>query len=183
MNYPSKAKVFIWWCWSLVNHSHSVPDDQTPQASLRLSNFFLKFHKPGLHCLHHSYFQADIQQSTKLWVLNSFSSPKFQSPLTMTRSIIGISPLPGTNCILRVSINVIKLHDQKQLGEEFISAYIYILQAITEGSQGRNSNRAGMWRQQLMQRTQRSHVAHDLLSLLSYIFPRPPTRCARPSPH
>ena len=49
---------------------------------------------------------------------------------------------------------------------------IYISLFIAEGSQDRNSNRAGTWRQELMQRPWRIAVywvaSHGLLSLLSY---------------
>jgi hypothetical protein len=42
---------------------------------------------------------------------------------------------------------------KKEVGEERVySAYTSILLFITEGSQGRNSNRAGSWRQKRMQR-------------------------------
>ena len=46
-----------------------------------------------------------------------------------------------------------KHHDPKQLGEERVClAYASTPQFIIEGSQGRNSSRAGTWRQELMQR-------------------------------
>jgi hypothetical protein len=56
--------------------------------------------------------------------------------------------------LVRVSIAVIKHHDQKkQLGEERVYfPDASTIQSITERSQGRNSNRAGTWRQELMQR-------------------------------
>ena len=42
---------------------------------------------------------------------------------------------------------------KKQVGEERVYlAYTSALLFITEGSQDRNSNRAGTWRQELMQR-------------------------------
>jgi hypothetical protein len=42
---------------------------------------------------------------------------------------------------------------EKQVGEERVnSAYTSILLFIIEGSQDRNSNRAGTWRQELMKR-------------------------------
>jgi hypothetical protein len=42
-------------------------------------------------------------------------------------------------------------HDQKHLGEERISlVYISTPLSITEGSQDRNSNRTGTWRQELV---------------------------------
>ena len=68
---------------------------------------------------------------------------------------------------------MIKHHEQKQLGEE----RVYLVSTsrslfIIRNHQDRNSNRAGTWRQELMQRPWRdtaywlSH--HSLLSLLSY---------------
>jgi hypothetical protein len=43
---------------------------------------------------------------------------------------------------------------KKQVGEERIYlAYTSMLLFIIEGSQDRNSNRAGSWRQELMQRS------------------------------
>ena len=44
-------------------------------------------------------------------------------------------------------------HDQKQTVEERVDlVYISISLIITEGSQGRNSHRAGTWRQELIQK-------------------------------
>ena len=54
---------------------------------------------------------------------------------------------------VRVTITVMKPHDQKQLREERVSsASTSPSLFITEGSQGRNPNTAGTWRQELMQR-------------------------------
>jgi hypothetical protein len=66
-----------------------------------------------------------------------------------------------------------KHHDQKQVGEErFYLAWTSTLLSIFVESQDRNSNRAGIWRQELMQKPQRSAVywlaPQGLLSLLSY---------------
>jgi hypothetical protein len=48
---------------------------------------------------------------------------------------------------------VTKHHDKKQVGEERVClAYTSILLFIIEGSWDRNSNRAGTWRPELMQR-------------------------------
>ena len=60
---------------------------------------------------------------------------------------------------------------KKQVGEESVySAYTSILVFITKGSLDRHSNRAGTWRQELMQRPWRRAaywlVLHGLLSLL-----------------
>jgi hypothetical protein len=52
------------------------------------------------------------------------------------------------NCCLRVSIAVMKHCDQKQGGKGLVG----LLSHIKEGSQDRNSNRAGTWRQELMQK-------------------------------
>ena len=62
---------------------------------------------------------------------------------------------------------------KKQVGEERVYvAYTSALLFITEGSQDRNSNRAGTWRQELMQRSWRNAAYwlahHDLLKLLYY---------------
>jgi hypothetical protein len=70
-------------------------------------------------------------------------------------------------------MTVMKLHSQKKLEEErMYLAYISILLFITEGNQDRNSNRAGTWRQELMQRPWRDAACllapQGLLSLLSY---------------
>jgi hypothetical protein len=52
-----------------------------------------------------------------------------------------------------VNIAVLKCHDQKQVVEKRVYvAYTSTLYSITEISQGRNSSRAGTWRQELMQR-------------------------------
>ena len=67
---------------------------------------------------------------------------------------------------------MIKHHAQKRLGKE--TAYFSLQQSghITEGSQGRNSHRAGFWRQELTQRPWRNIpywlASHGLLSLLSH---------------
>jgi hypothetical protein len=68
-----------------------------------------------------------------------------------------------------VSTAAVKHHDQ--VGEEGVySVYTSISLFIIEGSQDRNSSRAGTWRQELMQRSWRDAaywlVPHGLLSLL-----------------
>jgi hypothetical protein len=68
-----------------------------------------------------------------------------------------------------------KHQNQKQLGEEGVYlAYNSTSLFTTEGRQGRNSNRAGTWRLELMQKPWRGAVywlAHQgLLSLLSCFF-------------
>jgi hypothetical protein len=51
--------------------------------------------------------------------------------------------------LIGVTIAMIKYHDQKQVGEERVYlAYT----SIAEGIQGRNLNRTGIWRQELMKR-------------------------------
>ena len=66
-----------------------------------------------------------------------------------------------------------KHRDQKQLAEERVNlAHASIALLIIEGSQDRNSNWAGTWRQELMQRPQRGAAywlaPGGLLSLLPY---------------
>jgi hypothetical protein len=70
---------------------------------------------------------------------------------------------------LRVTIAVMKHHDQKQPGEERVClAYSPISLFTTEGRQDRNSNRAETWRQRLMQKPwQRAAYWFALLGLLS----------------
>jgi hypothetical protein len=54
---------------------------------------------------------------------------------------------------VKVNIAELKHHDQKWLGEERVYlAYTSTSLFIIEGAQGRNSNRVGTWRQELMQR-------------------------------
>ena len=54
---------------------------------------------------------------------------------------------------------------QKQVGEERVDlAYTSILLFIIKGSQDRNSNRAGTWRQELMQRPWGRGAAYYLAS-------------------
>ena len=59
---------------------------------------------------------------------------------------------------------------KSNLGKERVHlAYTSTLESIIEGSQDRNSNRAGIWRQKLMQRPWKSaSPPHELLSLLCY---------------
>jgi hypothetical protein len=62
---------------------------------------------------------------------------------------------------------------KKQVGEEVVYlAYTSTSLFIIKGSQDRNSNRTGTWRQELMQKPSRGAayrlVPHGLLSLLSY---------------
>ena len=62
---------------------------------------------------------------------------------------------------------------QKQVGEERVDlAYTSRSWSIIEGTKNRNSNRAGSWRQELMQRPWRGatyrFALHGLFSLLSY---------------
>jgi hypothetical protein len=71
--------------------------------------------------------------------------------------------------------------DQQQLGKEGANlAYTSTSQSIIEGSQDRNSNWEGTWRQELMQTPWRDAVywlaPHDLLSLLSYSTQDHPSR-------
>jgi hypothetical protein len=61
-----------------------------------------------------------------------------------------------------VSIAVMNIMTKKQAGEERVylaSAFTSLF--VTDGSQDRNSNRAGTWRQELMQRP-RMGTAHWL---------------------
>ena len=54
---------------------------------------------------------------------------------------------------------MIKQHDQKQVGEKGVYlTNTSIALFIVEGSQDRNSNRVGTWRQELMQRPWRGAV-------------------------
>jgi hypothetical protein len=87
--------------------------------------------------------------------------------------------LPGSaflkwkNSLLRVSFAAMKCHDQKAGWKERIYlAYTSVSEFIIEGNQGRNSNRAGTWRQELIQRpwmrTAWWLAPYGLLSLLSY---------------
>jgi hypothetical protein len=59
-------------------------------------------------------------------------------------------PLPIS--LVRTSIAMIKHHDQKQVGKERVYlAFTCMSYFIIEESQDRNSNRAEIWRQGLMQ--------------------------------
>jgi hypothetical protein len=74
---------------------------------------------------------------------------------------------------LRVTIAVMKHHNQKQTKKARVNlVYTSRSQSITEGSQGRKSNRAGTCEQELMQRPQMDAAywlaPHGLLSLLPY---------------
>jgi hypothetical protein len=61
---------------------------------------------------------------------------------------------------------------KRQVGEERGLFGLRFSISFIEGSQGRNSHKAGTWRQELMQRPWRDVVywftPHGLLSLLSY---------------
>ena len=75
--------------------------------------------------------------------------------------------------LVRAAIAMKKHHDQKQGRKERVYwAYTSTSPFIIEGSQDRNSLRAGTWRQELVQRPRRGAAywlaPHDLLSLLSY---------------
>ena len=74
---------------------------------------------------------------------------------------------------VRVTLGVMKTMTKKQVGEKgFYLAHASTLLFIIEGSQGRNSNMAESWRQELMQKPWRGAAywlaSHGLLSLLSY---------------
>jgi hypothetical protein len=93
--------------------------------------------------------------------------------------------------LVRVTIAVMKHHDQKQIGEERVYvAYASISLFITKGSQDWSSSRAGNWKQELMQRSCRDAaywlISHGSLSLLSYrtrdYRPRGTTHNARGPP-
>ena len=75
--------------------------------------------------------------------------------------------------LVRVSIATTKHHDQRASWVERVYlAYTSALLFITKGSQDRSSNRAGTWRQELMQRLWKDGdywlASHGLYSLLSY---------------
>ena len=56
----------------------------------------------------------------------------------------------GCSCVLvKVTIALMKHHEQKQVVEEMV---YWAYRSISGGCQGRNSNKAGTWRQELMQR-------------------------------
>ena len=59
-----------------------------------------------------------------------------------------------STCVsVRVCIAAQNVMTKKQVGEEGVnSAYTFHIAVITKGSQGRNSSRAGTWRQELKQR-------------------------------
>ena len=72
--------------------------------------------------------------------------------------------------VVRVFIAVAKHHDERASWEERIySAYTSTWLFITKGSQDRNSNRAGTWRQELMQKPWRV--------LLTGLLPLPCSAC------
>jgi hypothetical protein len=76
-------------------------------------------------------------------------------------------------CLSQGFYSCTNIMTKKQVGEERVySAYTSTLLFITKGSQGRNSHRAGTWRQELMQRPWRDVLywlaSPGLLSLLSY---------------
>lgn len=67
--------------------------------------------------------------------------------------------------LVRVSIAMMKHHDQKQIGEEMVYlAYTSTPQFITKGSQSRNSHREGTWSQELLQKPWRVLLT-DLLPM------------------
>jgi hypothetical protein len=80
--------------------------------------------------------------------------------------------LASSSVLVRVSVET-KHHDQRAIwGEERVYlVYAFILLFIIEGSQDGNSDRAGIRRQELMQRLWRGAaswlVPHHLLRLLS----------------
>jgi hypothetical protein len=81
------------------------------------------------------------------------------------------SVCPLNTVLVRVPIAVMKHHDQKQVREKSIHlAYSTTFRTITEGSQGRNLNLVGTWRQELIQRPLRSaafwFASHNLFGQL-----------------
>ena len=85
-----------------------------------------------------------------------------------------VSRLTGTAHTRKTNLGAlvrVTLDDDKQLGKEKVISG-WCLPYITEGSQDRNSNKAGTWRQELMERPWRNAAywlaPHGLLSLLSY---------------
>lgn len=70
-----------------------------------------------------------------------------------------VAGMKGISHCLRVSIALIKYHNQKQLGKKKVYfKYSFTPQSITKDSQGRNSKRAGNWQQELMQRQKKNAV-------------------------
>ena len=66
---------------------------------------------------------------------------------------------------------MMKCHSQKQDGEDRVySAFISTSQSTMKGSQDRNSNRAGPWRQELMQRPWRGAAYWLFLGACSVCF-------------
>lgn len=88
--------------------------------------------------------------------------------------------------LVRVSIVSVKHMTKKQVGEEKVySTYTSTLMFITKGSQDRNSHRAGIWRQELMQRPMRGAAywiaLHGVCSAFFLTEPNPTNPGVAPS--
>jgi hypothetical protein len=86
----------------------------------------------------------------------SVSESQFPHIYIYTFFLKFLSALTVVGVLVRDTVAALKHHDQKQAGERRVYlAYTSTLSSIIEGSQSRNSNRAGAWRQELMQRSWR----------------------------
>ena len=84
-----------------------------------------------LSALNSPIFQAPLEQLTELSTLSGFSAPMFQSPSIILLKQHGLSQqnptiLIPTSVLSRVSIAVIKHHDQEQVGEERILGVVVV---------------------------------------------------------
>ena len=112
--------------------------------------------KPGLHHPHcPRHYLPDFHRTTSQ-TLNAHKLPKFSHNPPQNNMVRCGTAKPhnsGTNFCLRVIILVIKHRDWTKAtweGKDLFDLH------LTEGSQDRNSSRAGTWSQELMQRPWRS---------------------------
>lgn len=96
---------------------------------------------------------------------DSNSKPIFKN-IFLTKIFITFHSFPRNSVLVRISIAVMKYHDQKKLGEKRVYLYTSISLFVTEGSQGRILE-AGADEEAVEGAAYRL-ASHGLLSLLSY---------------
>ena len=136
-----------------------------PHSCLR-NNQHISYFLPQAHmgmCV--IFCHLSLDSMTEELFLPSGSSYQPPSPFPVAHISEKMTPV-----IVKVTIALIKHHQQKQLVEERIYlAYASTSLFITEGNQDRNSNRAGTWRQELKQRPQRG-AAYWLLCMACSVY-------------
>lgn len=154
----------ILYIWSCLYVGQIVPNTVAPGQGGKQRIKYAEAPSPGPTCLLIGRSSLNLPEGVCGWDGSDWQLHFLSS----------LFPLPFlTSVLIRVTAAVMKHCGQKQVGEERVDlACASTLLFISKGSQDRSSNRAGTWKQELMQRPQRGAAyllaSHGLLRLLSH---------------